>query len=170
VQNPTDSQKRDTESATFEVGQVFTLNISISTGTGVARNSTARTTVYKRNPDSTYQLKLKTSRALFSGIAKECGTMAFTLSQLGDEKKARMGIVECETHALVNAYPVLMEEGAVARVMATVLLMPNGPLVVSGQAMDAWVQSDKSIVDETLKALVEAPLRAKKAKKAKAAE
>jgi hypothetical protein len=79
---------------------VYTLDITISTGTGITKQSDVRTTVFRRNPDSTYQLKMKASRLLFSIIQKDCGTMTFGLSQLGEEKNARMGIVECEKHHL----------------------------------------------------------------------
>ncbi|XP_076341895.1 proliferation-associated protein 2G4-like [Tachypleus tridentatus] len=85
-----------------------------------------RTTVYKKT-DEIYQLKMKASRAFFSEVEK-FGNMPFTLRALEDEKKARMGVVECVNHKLIEPFTVLYEkEGElVAQFKFTVLLMPSG--------------------------------------------
>lgn len=92
--------------------------------------------------------------------------MAFNISQIGDEKIARMGIVECEKHMLVTPFHVLSEDAQVARFIRTVLLMPNGPLVVSTFPFEQeMIKSEKSLVDAELVEICARPLRAKKAKK-----
>ncbi len=68
-----------------------------------------RTTVYKKT-NETYMLKMKASRALFTEVSAKCGTMPFSLRNLEDEKKARMGIVECVSHKLVEPFTVLYEK------------------------------------------------------------
>ncbi|KAI8903286.1 peptidase M24, structural domain-containing protein [Gorgonomyces haynaldii] len=114
----------------FKEGEVYALDVMLTTGSGKTKQSNVRTTVFKRNPDATYQLKMKTSRMVFSQIIKECGTMAFSLDQLGDEKKARMGISECESHGLVTGYHVVKDEAKVAHLVLTVLLAAEGPVVL----------------------------------------
>ncbi len=54
--------------------------------------------MYKRANDVNYQLKMKTSRAVFSEIQKKAGAFPFTLRALEDEKRARMGVAEAVTH------------------------------------------------------------------------
>ena len=55
----------------------------------------------------TYQLKMKTSRMVFSEIQKKAGPFPFTLRCLEDEKRARMGVQEAVQHGLVKPYEVV---------------------------------------------------------------
>jgi len=60
-----------------------------------------------------------------------------------------MGIVECQSHALVTPYPVLYEKDAdahVAHVMFTVLLMPTGPMKITGTGNGACGAIDQGVV------------------------
>lgn len=68
-----------------------------------------RTTVFKKT-NETYMLKMKASRALFTEVSSKCGTMPFSLRNLEDEKKARMGVVECVSHKLLEPFHVLYEK------------------------------------------------------------
>lgn len=68
-----------------------------------------RTTVFKKS-NETYMLKMKASRALFTEVSSKCGTMPFSLRNLEDEKKARMGVVECVSHKLLEPFHVLYEK------------------------------------------------------------
>merc|ERR1712045_317302 len=70
-----------------------------------------------------------------------------------DEKKARMGVVECVHHRLIEPFQVLFDkEGShVAQYKFTVLLMPNGPHKITGLPFDeSLVKSDKSVQDEEI--------------------
>jgi len=49
---------------------------------------------------------MKASQQVYNEINKNFGNFPFPLRALGDEKKARMGIVECVKHELVNPYDV----------------------------------------------------------------
>ena len=71
---------------------------------------------------------------LFPQVGKQFGTMPFNLRSMEDEKKARMGVVECVTHKLIEPFQVLFDkEGShVAQYKFTVLLMPNGPHKITG--------------------------------------
>jgi hypothetical protein len=43
-------------------------------------------------------------------------TLAGAFRGLDDEKKARMGVVECQSHGLVEAYPVMFEKDGMSDV------------------------------------------------------
>ena len=89
ILNPTDQQKKDMEKQTFaEVvsqfsskdasttltnvctlqGEVYAVDILVSTGEGKPKAADSRTTIYRRNPDQTYQLKMQTSRKVLSEV------------------------------------------------------------------------------------------------------
>lgn len=67
---------------------------------------TARTTIFSKT-QSTYSLKMKTSRATFSEISTKAGSFPFTLRIMEDEVRARMGVKECVQHNLVRGYDLL---------------------------------------------------------------
>lgn len=75
---------------------------------GKSRDLNTRTTVYKKANDMIYNLKMKTSRTFFSEAINRFGNMPFTLRAFEDEAKAKMGVVECERHALIKPYQVLL--------------------------------------------------------------
>ena len=52
-----------------------------------------------------------------------------------EEKKARMGVVECVKHQVLQPFNVLYEKDGnfVAQFKFTVLLMPNGPMKITGR-------------------------------------
>ena len=71
-----------------------------------------------------------------------------------DEKKARMGVIECAKHDLMEPYPVYFEKDGefVAEFKFTVLLMPNSTMKITGLPVDFdCYQTENSITDETLK-------------------
>ena len=71
-----------------------------------------------------------------------------------DEKKARLGVVECVKHDLMEPYPVYFEkEGEfVAEFKYTVLLMPNGTMKITGIPLDLdTYKTENSITDEAVK-------------------
>lgn len=65
--------------------------------------------MYKKT-DEMYMLKMKNSREFYSNVSKKFGTMPFTLRMLENETKAKMGVVECVTHKLVEPFQVLYEK------------------------------------------------------------
>ena len=134
-QHATDSKQ---ESFKFELGQVFTLSLLLTTSLeGKTKKSTKKAMIYKRNPNVTYQLKLASSRKTFSQVTKRFKSFPFKLSDLDDEKTSRMGIIECASHALVTPYEVFCDEkdGILATKVVTVMLMANGPLVLSPEVI-----------------------------------
>ncbi|PXF45479.1 hypothetical protein BWQ96_04777 [Gracilariopsis chorda] len=152
----------------FEAYEVYNLDVVMSTGDGKAIQKDTRETVYKRQVDVDYQLKMKTSRQMFAEINKSHPTMPFTLRALSDAKKARMAMTEMMKHNLVTAYPVLYEkDGAViGRCSMTVLITANNTLVATKTEMPA-VESDKEVQNEEVKALLAMAMDKKKRKKRK---
>merc|ERR1719357_143823 len=100
--------------------------------------------------------------------------MPFNLRNFEEEKKARMGVVECVKHNVIQPFHVLYEkEGTfVAQFKFTVLLMPNGPMKITGLPFDAALyKSEKKVEDGEILTLLKQSTnpRANKKKK-KAAE
>merc|ERR1712241_393601 len=171
IQNPTEAQRKDHDKYEFELHEVYAVDVLVSSGEGVGREKTAKITIYKKT-DETYMLKMKTSREFFSKVGKQFGGMPFNLRTCDDEKKARMGVVECVTHKLIEPFQVLYEkEGeSVAQFKFTVLLMPNGPHKITGLPFDdAVYKSEKSVKDLEIQKLLKTSANPKAAKKKKKA-
>ncbi|KAM7006076.1 proliferation-associated protein 2G4a [Tautogolabrus adspersus] len=170
IQNPSDQQRKDHEKAEFEVHEVYAVDVLISTGEGKARDGGYRTTIYKRDPSKQYGLKMKTSRTFFSEVERRFDAMPFTLRAFGDEAKARLGVVECAKHELLQPFSVLHEkEGEfVAQFKFTVLLMANGPHRITTGLFDADLyQSEHDVQDQELKTLLQSSASRKTQKKKK---
>ncbi len=162
-----DQRVDDTE---FEEGEVYAIDIIMSTGEGKPRVHEEReTTVYKRALDMQYSLKIKAARELFAEINKKYPTMLFSLRGLDDggAGKTRLGLADCLAHSLLQSYPVTYEKAddLVAQVKGTFLLMPNGSDRITSAPLQT-LQSDKSVENEEIKALLSTSLKKKKGKKA----
>lgn len=168
IQNPTELQKKDgCEKCEFLVHEVYALDVLVSTGEGKPKESEVRTTVYKKK-DIIYQLRMKTSRAFLSEAEKRFSLMPFTLRAFEDEKKARLGVIECAKHDLMEPYPVYFEKESeyVAEFKFTVLLMPNGTMKITGLPLELeHYHTENQIVDESIKSLLALSLIKKKKKK-----
>jgi len=162
IQNPSEQQKKETETYTFAMYDVFAVDVIVSTGEGKGREESARTTVFKKR-DIIYQLKLKASRVFFTEMDKRFALMPFTLRAFEDEKKAKLGVGECVKHQLCDPYPVMFERDneVVAQFKFTVLMMPSGPLrITAGPAFDpALFKSDKKIEDQEILDLLSTNIR-----------
>uniref|UniRef100_A0AAZ3NYH0 Peptidase M24 domain-containing protein n=1 Tax=Oncorhynchus tshawytscha TaxID=74940 RepID=A0AAZ3NYH0_ONCTS len=170
IQNPTDQQRKDHEKAEFEVHEVYAVDVLISTGEGKARDGGQRTTIYKRDPSKQYGLKMKTSRMFFSDVERRFDAMPFTLRAFEDEAKARLGVVECAKHELLQPFSVLNEkEGEfVAQFKFTVLLMANGPhKITSGPFEPELYKSEHEVQDAELRTLLQSTASRKTQKKKK---
>eukprot|EP00092_Neocalanus_flemingeri_P015464 GFUD01016741.1.p1 GENE.GFUD01016741.1~~GFUD01016741.1.p1 ORF type:complete len:389 (-),score=131.53 GFUD01016741.1:318-1484(-) len=171
IQNPSEAQRKEHDKFEFALHEVYAVDVLISSGEGQGREKDAKITVYKKTED-TYMLKMKTSREFFSKVSKQFGTMPFNLRSMEEERKARMGVVECVTHKLIEPFQVLFDkEGAyVAQFKFTVLLMPNGPHKITGLPFDeASCKSEKSIEDAEIQKLLKTSANPKAAKKKKKA-
>jgi curved DNA binding protein len=172
ILNPTDSQRREFESVTFEEGEVYGVDILVSPGTGKVTSRETGTTVYKK-ADITYQLRLKTSRAVFSEVQKKAGDFPFSLRTLEDPKRARMGLQECQNHGLIVPYDVLYDkdDNPVVQFFTTIALTKTGTAKFAGPVTPdfAKIKSDKKIEDQELLDLLAQPLKVNKKKNKKKA-
>ncbi|XP_075882368.1 proliferation-associated protein 2G4-like [Nelusetta ayraudi] len=170
IQNPTDQQKKDHEEVEFEVHEVYAVDVLISTGEGKAKDGGQRTTVYKRDPNKVYGLKMKTSRAFLSEMERRFDTMPFTLRAFEDESKARLGVVECAKHELLQPFNVMQERDGefVAQFKFTVLLMANGPHRITNSLFEPELyKSELDVEDAELKTLLQSSASRKTQKKKK---
>jgi len=175
LRDPSPKDEEDGEEkvppCTFEQFEVYAIDVAMSTGDGKARPGTLRTTVYKRNVEANYKLKMKASRYVLSEVDKKYPTLPFTLRHFEDERQAKMGITECVAHGLLTPYPSLHERTGeyVAHFKCTVLLLPSGTSRVTGLELPSYFNTDKTPDDETAKVLAEVAEKEAK-KKAKAAK
>ena len=157
------------DACTFEQAEVYAVDVALSTGEGKPRPSgVLRTTVFKRNVEANYRLKMKNSRYLLSEVDKKFPTLPFTLAHFDDERAARMGVTECVARGLLTPYPVLHEQkdAKVAHFKCTVLLLPSGTARVTGLDRPGYFTTEKEPDEETATLLTElAAAAAKKAKK-----
>ncbi|XP_064644311.1 proliferation-associated protein 2G4-like isoform X2 [Lineus longissimus] len=171
IQNPDELQRKDLEKVEFEQHEVYGVDILISTGDGKGKDIGTRTTVHKKKVEESYSLKLKSARHFFSEATKKFGVMPFTIRGAGDdEKKTKMGLKECVTHGLFEEFRVLWEKEGdyVAQFKFTVLLMPKGPMKITGGPFDLELyESEHSIKDPELKTLLASSANPKNAKKKK---
>jgi curved DNA binding protein len=153
----------------FAPGDVIGLDVFVSTGEGKPRESEFRTTVYKRELDTQYNLKLKSARAFFTEVNKRFPTLPFAIRSFEDTLGAKVGVKECLDHDLLTAYPVLVEKPGefVAQFKATIAVLPRSTVVLAGElplATDRF-ETDKKINDPELQTLINSGLWKKEDKK-----
>ncbi|KAH7510481.1 hypothetical protein FEM48_ZijujUnG0125400 [Ziziphus jujuba var. spinosa] len=159
VTNP-DTRVDDAE---FEENEVYAIDIVTSTGEGKPKLlDEKQTTIYKRAVDKNYHLKMKASRFIFSEINQKFPILPFTARAL-EEKRARLGLVECVNHDLLQPYPVLHEKPGdlVAHIKFTVLLMPNGSDRITSHPLQE-LQPTKPLEDPEIKAWLALGVKTKK--------
>lgn len=134
----------------FEQNEVYAVDVAMSTGDGNARPGELRVTVFKRNVETQYLLKMKASRAVLAEVDKKFPTLPFTLRHLEDTRQARLGLPECQQHGLLQPYPCLHDHsGKVAHFKCTVLLLPSGTARITGLDLPPYFTTDKEPDEET---------------------
>lgn len=160
IQNPSEAQRKEHEKCTFETYEVYAIDVIVSSGEGVGREKDTKVSIYKKSEEN-YMLKLKASRALLAEVKTKYGNMPFNIRSFEEETKARMGVVECVSHKMIEPFQVLYEKPSevVAQFKHTVLLMPNGVNLVTGIPFNAESYvSEYSVAQEELKTLLTQPL------------
>jgi curved DNA binding protein len=162
---PDDPEEEKVPDCTFEQAEVYAVDVAMSTGEGRARLGELRTTVFKRNVEQQYHLKVKASRQVLAEVDKRFPTLPFAMRHLNDVRTAKLGLTECVNHALLTPYPILHEySGKVAHFKCTVLLLPSGTARVTGLDLPEYFTTEAQPDEETQKILTEiADAEAKKA-------
>lgn len=172
VQNPTE-QQRNHDRFDFAENMVVGFGAMTTSGDGKLKETDTRTTVFQKS-ELTYQLRMTSARATFSEISRRFNLMPFSLRSMTDERTARMGILECTKHGLVDGYKVqvLKEADTVAaHYKFTALITAKGVIKLTGLPLEAEVQSEKAVQDAELSALLKQSISRKSKgnkKKAKA--
>ena len=155
----------------FAPGDVFSFDVYVSSGEGIARELDVRTTVYKRELEQMYNLKSKHARAFFNQVNQTYPTLPFSISGFENLSGARVGVKECMEHDLLIDYPVLGEKPGevIARFGATVVVAAKAIQVIAGkrQFNVEGINSEHQIKDQELNDIISRNLwvREKKAKK-----
>merc|ERR1711865_1074973 len=116
------------EEEAIEELDVLAIDIIMSTGDGQPKEiDENKTTIYKHQVDQSYNLKMKTSREIFSQITTDHPTLPFSLRQY-EGTRARLGMKECLNHDLFSTFPVMEEKEGdfVAHAKFTVLCLEDG--------------------------------------------
>lgn len=136
------------------------MDVYVSTGEGKPKQAEQRTTVFKRELQNAYNLKLQKARQFFAEANKRFPSLPFSLRAFEDQIGAKVGVKECVDHELMQEFPVLVEkEGEfVAHFKSTVCILPRGTIILAG-ALPSDVarfeaSASHSIKDEGVKALV----------------
>ena len=157
-------QKVDTRA--FEYGDVFGLDVIVSTGEGKPKEAGLKTNIYKRALETTYKLRTDSGRKLLSVVESNFYSFPFTFNVFENEKNLKLkspienlqttmklGLSECTKYELLHGYPVLSEKQGdiVAQFKYTVAVKKEGPFIICGLPIDASkYESDKKITDEEI--------------------
>ena len=155
------------EDFSFELNEVYSIDIAMSTGDGKPKEMQSRTTIFKRTVDKNYMLKMRSSRILFNEVNSKFPALPFTLRALDDERQARMGVVECLKHELIHPYPVLFEKKGdhVAHFKFTLLILPSGPTRITGlKSFEVDTVKTEKILSDDINAIMSLASKKKKKK------
>ena len=158
----------------FEHGDVFGLAVVVSTGEGKPKETSIRTSIYKRALETTYKLRTDSGRRLLSVVENNFYSFPFSFSAFDKEENIKlkqkiqnfkttmkMGLSECVKNDLLHSYPVLTEKKGeiVAEFTYTIAVRNEGPIVISGLTLDTnEFESDKKINDLEIKKELEKDL------------
>jgi curved DNA binding protein len=153
----------------FAAGDVIGLDVYVSTGEGKPKEGDYRTTVYKRELDTQYNLKIKSARAFFTEVNKKYPTLPFSIRAFEDSTAAKVGVKECVAHDLLTPYPVLVEKAGefVAQFKCTIAILPRSTVILAGDVpvpVERY-QSEKQIKDTELVSILDSELWKKEDKK-----
>jgi curved DNA binding protein len=96
-----ETPEQKVEEFELAAGDVIGLDIFVSTGEGKPKEGDYRTTVYKRELDTQYNLKIKSARAFFSEVNKKYPTLPFSIRAFEESTAAKIGVKECVNHDLI---------------------------------------------------------------------
>lgn len=155
----------------FEHGDVYGIDVIVSSGEGKPKEHPLKTTVYKRAMETTYKLKTDNARKLLSVVEHNFYNFPFSLNAFDNEENikttkpidniksmSKMGLNECVKHELFTPYPVMAEkkDEIVAHFKYTVAVRDEGPFIIAGGLLDtSKFTSEHSVQDEKIKALLQ---------------
>ena len=165
------SNEHKVDTRKFEHGDVFGIDVLVSSGEGKPKESTSvKTTIYKRALETTYKLKIDSSRKLLSVVEHNFFNFPFSLNAFDNEENiktvkpienlktvSKTGLTECIKHELFYPHPVLVEKRGeyVAQFKWTVAVRNEGPMVLCGEILDeSKFESTGKVEDKDLTTLL----------------
>ena len=158
----------------FEFGDVFAMDVIVSTGEGKPKETDIKTTVYKRALETTYKLRTDSGRKLLSVVEGNFYSFPFSFNVFDKEENIKLkqpidklntvmklGLNECIKNELLHGYPVLTEKKGeiVAQFTYTIAVRNEGPIIISGLPLDvSKFESDKKITDKNIIELLSSDL------------
>ena len=158
----------------FEHGDVFGMDVIVSTGEGKPKETGIKTTVYKRALETTYKLRTDSGRKLLSVVENNFYSFPFSFNVFDKEDNLKLkapiqnlkttmklGLNECTKYELLHAYPVLSEKKGeiVAQFKYTIAVREEGPIILAGLPLDVTkFESDKKVTDEKITKTLESNL------------
>ncbi len=130
----------------FAKGEVYAVDIAMTSAEGKPKEKAARTTVFKLNTEVKVKMRMAASQKLMAELRERFPSLPFSLRACEDERSARLGVTEMLKNGVVKEYPVLFEPvgSTVAHVRFTAMLMEGGTLKLTGLDMPAYVHTDKA--------------------------
>jgi curved DNA binding protein len=94
----------------FKTNDVMVIDIMMSTGTGkITNKESIMPSIYIRNPDMRYNLKMKASRETYNEFKNRADKYPCTIRPF-DSNKHRIGLRECLMHKVLEPYFILSEK------------------------------------------------------------
>ncbi|KAJ1945528.1 hypothetical protein FBU59_002281 [Linderina macrospora] len=139
---------------TFETGEIYTIDCTLSSGSGKARDAGVDPTVFQRDVNQMYNLKLRTSRALFSEVCKQYSVFPFLMRDVTTANPSlKAGINECLRARLLVPFTVTVDkthgDTFVAQFKITVQCNYTGPIRLTPQLPMPNVRSATEIPPES---------------------
>ena len=127
--------ERKAQKYEFAPGDVFGLDIYLTTGEGKAKLTELRTTVFRRAVENVYNLRSKAGRAFVSQVDKRYPSLPFSLRAFSDDiTSAKLGVKHCMDHELLEPFEVheLDSGEQMVRFCATVAIQGAGTAILAG--------------------------------------
>ena len=155
----------------FHIGDVFILEIYVSSGIGKQKGSEFKTNIYQRRQENTYLLKSDKARSFIKQVNTKYPSLPFSLRHFEDQTTMRIGVKHCLDHELIAPFEVIEEEKGevVAHCKATVAILANGTVFLAGtQGVDEGnFDTENKVESQELKDLLALSMDLKDQKKRK---
>lgn len=158
--------EHQTQEQTFQDFEVYSVDILVTSGSGKLRETQPKTTIYKRNPEVDYHVKLKSSAKALSEIREKYDILPFSIRYL--DKDSKLGLNELTKHGLIEGYPVLTEKKGefVCHLKSTFFILKNETIKGTGVNLQEF-KTDKKVDQEFIESVQEISKKRKNEKKEK---
>ncbi|KAJ3438565.1 proliferation-associated protein 2g4 [Anaeramoeba flamelloides] len=124
------------EEVIIQENETFTIDVLMTTGNAINFDDDVRTTIFKRDPESNYQLRSRVGRQIFSHIKKKKITFPFHIRSLSSFKSPVFACNECTKAGLFIPYKVEteMDKKPIINFKATVCVLSDSTVKISGNS------------------------------------